>query len=181
MARVPAFAKVFAGRRCIIEVNVWNNDFLDLVEGAHLTFEGVEGGEIAFGTLKGFVDVRYGVRDGAACAEFSWEGYDDKDPACGRGWVTRGTAGRVSVTSTSTRTMTQASSANLNDFFNSPARRDSAVSGGYPLNACDLVQPRRGAEFHDSVLVVRRPTMTGGDLGKSVHVAKAEAHRDRHT
>jgi hypothetical protein len=95
MARVPAFAKVFAGRRCIVEMDVWDNDFLDLIERAHLNFEGEEGGEIAFGALKGFLDVRYGARDCAACAEFSWEGYDDKDPACGRGWVTRGTAGRV--------------------------------------------------------------------------------------
>ena len=69
--------------------------FLDLVEQAHLTFEGAAGGEIAFGALKGFLDVRYGARDGAACAEFSWQGYDDNDPACGRGWVIIGTAGRL--------------------------------------------------------------------------------------
>lgn len=54
---------------------------------AHLTFEGAAGGEIAFGALKGFLDVRYGARDGAACTEFSWQGHDDNDPACGRGWV----------------------------------------------------------------------------------------------
>ena len=51
--------------------------------------------EAAFGALKGFLDVRYGSRDGSACAEFSWEGYDEKDPACGRGWVVIGTAGRL--------------------------------------------------------------------------------------
>ena len=27
--------------------------------------------------------------------EFSWEGHDENDPACGRGWVTIGTAGRL--------------------------------------------------------------------------------------
>jgi hypothetical protein len=32
---------------------------------------------------------------GAACAEFSWEGYDDNDPASGRGWVVVGTADRL--------------------------------------------------------------------------------------
>jgi hypothetical protein len=41
-------------------------------------------GEIAFGALKGFLDVRYGTRDGSACAEFSWEGNDENDPASGR-------------------------------------------------------------------------------------------------
>ena len=95
MARTPAFARAFAGRWRIVEMDVWDNDFLDLVEPAHLTFERETGGEIAFGALKGLLDVRYGARDGAACAEFSWEGYDDNDPACGRGWVTIGTAGRL--------------------------------------------------------------------------------------
>src|SRR5690606_38885902 len=102
MARTPAFARAFAGRWRIVEMDVWDNDFLDLVAQAHLPFEGETGGEIAFGALKGFLDVRYRARDGAACAE-SWEGYDDNDPACGRG----------------TKAMTQASCANPTDFFNS--------------------------------------------------------------
>ena len=38
--------------------------------------------------------VRYGTRDGAACAEFSWEGFDGS-PASGRSWATLGTAGRL--------------------------------------------------------------------------------------
>jgi len=95
MAKVPAFARAFAGRWRIVEMDVWDNDFLDLVEEAHLTFTGAADGEIAFGALKGFLDTRYGARDGAACAEFSWEGHDENDPACGRGWVTIGTAGRL--------------------------------------------------------------------------------------
>ncbi|MCP4385708.1 MAG: hypothetical protein GY798_30585, partial [Hyphomicrobiales bacterium] len=73
----------------------YDDDFLDLFEEAHLTFGRDKFGEIVFGALKGFLDVRYGARDGSACAEFSWEGYDDNDPACGRGWVMIGTAGRL--------------------------------------------------------------------------------------
>ena len=95
MAKVPAFARAFAGRWRIVEMDVWDNDFLDLVEEGHLTFTGAADGEIAFGALKGFLDVRYGSRDGAACAEFSWEGHDENDPASGRGWVAIGTAGRL--------------------------------------------------------------------------------------
>jgi len=71
MAKVPAFAKAFAGRWRLVEMDSWGNDFLDLVEEAHLTFKGKADGEIVFGALKGFLDVRYGSRDGAACAEFS--------------------------------------------------------------------------------------------------------------
>jgi hypothetical protein len=95
MKRVPAFAKAFSGRWRVVEMDQWGNDVLDLVEEAHLTFRGEANGEIAFGALKGFLDVRYGTRDGSACAEFSWEGHDDRDPACGRGWAALGTAGRL--------------------------------------------------------------------------------------
>ncbi len=61
MAKVPGFAKAFAGRWRIVEMDNWDSDFLDLVEEAHLTFEGKSDGEIAFGALKGFLDVRYGA------------------------------------------------------------------------------------------------------------------------
>lgn len=53
MAKVPGFAKAFAGRWRIVEMDVWDNDFLDLVEESHLTFKGSADGEIAFGALKG--------------------------------------------------------------------------------------------------------------------------------
>lgn len=95
MAKVPGFAKAFAGRWRIVEMDKWDSDFLDLVEEAHLTFKGKSDGEIAFGALKGFLDVRYSTRDGSACAEFSWEGHDESVPACGRGWAMIGTAGRL--------------------------------------------------------------------------------------
>ena len=94
MAKVPGVAKAFAGRWRIVEMDNWGSDFLDLVEEAHLTFGGKSDGEIAFGAPKGFLDVRYGARDGSACAEFSWEGHDENDPACGRGWAMIGTARR---------------------------------------------------------------------------------------
>ena len=102
MAKLPAFAKAFVGRWRIVEMDVWDKDFLDLVETAHLTFKGAPDGEIAFGALKGFLDVRYGTRDGSACAEFSWEGNDENDPASGRGWVSLALQAASSDTSTST-------------------------------------------------------------------------------
>lgn len=73
----------------------WTSDFLDLAEEVHLTFKGRSYGEIAFGALKGFLDVRYGVRDSSAFAEFSWEGRDENDPTFGRGWAMIATVGRL--------------------------------------------------------------------------------------
>ena len=52
MAKPPAFAKAFAGRWRIVEMDVWDKDFIDLVETAHLTFKGAADGEIAFGALR---------------------------------------------------------------------------------------------------------------------------------
>ena len=40
MAKVPGFAKAIAGRWRLVEMDNWDSDFLDLVEEAHLTFEG---------------------------------------------------------------------------------------------------------------------------------------------
>ena len=46
MAKVPAFAKAFAGRWRIVEMDTWDSDFLDLVEEAHITFTGASDGKI---------------------------------------------------------------------------------------------------------------------------------------
>lgn len=96
MAKVPAFAKALAGRWRIVEMDTWDDDFLDQIEEAHITFQPSSDGEIVIGALTGFLDVRYGSRDGLACAEFSWQGHDENDEACGRGWAALGTtAGRL--------------------------------------------------------------------------------------
>lgn len=71
MAEVLGFAKAFAGPWRILEMDNWESDFLDLVEEAHLTFHGKSDGGVAFGALKGFLNVRSGARDGSPCAEFS--------------------------------------------------------------------------------------------------------------
>lgn len=59
----------------------WDSDFLDLVEEAHLTFDGKSDGQVAFGALEGFLDVRYGARDASPCAEFSWKGTTRMTPS----------------------------------------------------------------------------------------------------
>ena len=115
---MATFAKAFAGRWRIVEMDVWDKDFLDLVETAHLTFKGAADGEIAFGALKGFLDVRYGTRNGSACAEFSWEGNDENDPASVVDGLSLALQAASSDTSTSTTARIQASYAIVTDFFN---------------------------------------------------------------
>ena len=93
--RASALAKAFKGRWRIVEMDVWDNDDLDLTEPAHISFEGDNDGSFAFVAVTGQLDVRYGARDGSACAEFSWDGFDDAETSSGRGWVALGTAGRL--------------------------------------------------------------------------------------
>jgi hypothetical protein len=59
MPKVPAFAKAFAGRWRIVEMNVWDND------------------------------PSTSLKRRICCAEFSWEGYDENDPASAAGGCLR--------------------------------------------------------------------------------------------
>ena len=72
-----------------------------------------------FIAIEADLDVRYGARDGAACAEFSWEGFDDGSPpaaAAGPPWTPPDV---LSAVSSSTKATIQASLPNATDFFNS--------------------------------------------------------------
>jgi hypothetical protein len=91
--RASGFARAFTGRGRITEMDEW--DEIDLLGTAHITFSGKDGGGLVVIAIEAELDVRYGARDGAACAEFSWEGFDDGSPASGRGWAALGTAGRL--------------------------------------------------------------------------------------
>jgi len=51
MPKVPSFAKAFAGRWRIVEMDTWDNAFLDLVEEAHITFTRASDGKSVFGAL----------------------------------------------------------------------------------------------------------------------------------
>ncbi len=46
-------------------------------------------GRFHFGAVHGWIDCRYVKRDGMDAVEFSWDGNDESDPACGRGWAVR--------------------------------------------------------------------------------------------
>ena len=53
-----ASAVAFKGRWRIAEMDQWDNDYLDLVEPAHITFSGVANGEIVFGAVNASLDAR---------------------------------------------------------------------------------------------------------------------------
>lgn len=83
-AQTPA---TFIGYWHIVEMEVWNKDHLDLVVPAFIEFDREQMGQFQFGTVRGWLDCRFGKRNGSEIVDFSWEGENDNDPGCGRGWA----------------------------------------------------------------------------------------------
>ncbi len=81
----------FQGTWRIVEMEVWDREYLDLVVPAHITFESDGLGEFQFGTVQGWLDCRFA----AGRVEFSWEGLSDGDTVSGRGWGAISEAGKL--------------------------------------------------------------------------------------
>lgn len=67
-------------------MELWDRDYIDLVVPGHITFERDGNGSFQFGTVRGWLDCRIERTGEDERIEFSWDGYSDTDPACGRGW-----------------------------------------------------------------------------------------------
>jgi hypothetical protein len=69
------------GRWRIVEADLWDRDYLDLVEPAYITFAGNGRGEFAFGAANATMELEYGGR----IVFFNWTGFDEGDEICGSG------------------------------------------------------------------------------------------------
>ena len=78
--------KRFFGLWFIEEMEVWRRKDLDLLGPANITFDDDGLGSFQFIAVVGFTDCRFLERDGKPLVEFSWQGRDDRDETCGRGW-----------------------------------------------------------------------------------------------
>ena len=77
----------FIGRWRLVHMDEWDRAYLDLVEEAYIAFDENLQGEFVFGVIQGWLDCRYGEQDGLSKVEFSWDGDNEGDPCCGRGWA----------------------------------------------------------------------------------------------
>ncbi len=69
------------GRWRIVEADLWERDYLDLMGPAHLTI-GTDGhGEIAFGALRAGLNLEYS----RSMVFFTWTGFEEMDEAGGSG------------------------------------------------------------------------------------------------
>lgn len=80
-------ATTLVGRWRIVEMDLWNQDDVDLVAPGFIEFQPGHMGSLGFIAVQGGVDWRDAPRDGRPGLEFSWEGFDEGDPATGRGWA----------------------------------------------------------------------------------------------
>jgi hypothetical protein len=67
-------------------MDLWDRDALDLVEPAFIEFRQDNTGSFGFIAVKGWMDCLKTVIDDQPAVEFTWDGNDECDHACGRGW-----------------------------------------------------------------------------------------------
>jgi len=69
------------GRWRIVEADLWDGDYLDLVEPATMTIRADGHGEIAFGAVQAGLDLEYS----RSAVFFTWAGFDEMDEVAGSG------------------------------------------------------------------------------------------------
>ena len=73
------------GKWRIVEMADFDSDYPDMMEPAYIAFEGDGSGEFAFGCVTGHIWGAGTAR--AKTIDFSWDGNDEMDEACGTGWA----------------------------------------------------------------------------------------------
>ena len=79
--------KPFLGTWSIIEMEAWDQEYVNMEVPGHFTFEKDGRGYFQFGLVQGEMDCRMETDDRGERIEFSWEGRDELDSASGRGWA----------------------------------------------------------------------------------------------
>lgn len=69
------------GKWRIVGMDLWDRDYLDLVEPAYIEFDARGGGEFAFGAVQGSLDLWYAPLS----IDFTWVGSDEMDEVSGAG------------------------------------------------------------------------------------------------
>lgn len=80
--------KAFTGNWRIVEMEVWDQDYVDMEVPGYLSIGSDATGLFQFGLVSGEIDGRVTQCDGTPRFELCWSGRDDDHPARGRGWAT---------------------------------------------------------------------------------------------
>jgi hypothetical protein len=71
------------GKWRIVEMEVWDKSFLDMLEPAYIAFDGKGSGEFLFGCVTAGLDCDHAPDS----VDFTWSGHDEMDEASGDGWA----------------------------------------------------------------------------------------------
>jgi hypothetical protein len=74
-------AALFQGKWRIVEMDLWDKSYLDMLGPAHITFQSKGRGEFAFGCVQATMTCDFGRET----VFFTWEGFDEMDPVHGDG------------------------------------------------------------------------------------------------
>ncbi len=77
----------YIGKWRIVEMDQWDQEFVDLVIPGHVTIRKDGKGSFQFGAVEGEMDCHVQRTDAHEQIEFTWDGFDEGDEVSGRGWV----------------------------------------------------------------------------------------------
>ena len=77
----------YIGKWRIVEMEMWDQSYIDLVTQGYILFEENDMGEFQFGTVVGALDYHIEPHAETERLEFSWSGSAELDPVSGRGWA----------------------------------------------------------------------------------------------
>ncbi|MEJ2620793.1 MAG: hypothetical protein P8163_11140 [Candidatus Thiodiazotropha sp.] len=79
--------KPFAGKWRIVEMEAWDQDYVDLEVPGFIRIGSDGTGRFQFGLVSGDIDGRVEQFGNVARFDFSWSGQDENDSMSGRGWA----------------------------------------------------------------------------------------------
>ncbi|MCW8908629.1 MAG: hypothetical protein OQL28_15420 [Sedimenticola sp.] len=79
--------KPFAGKWRIVEMEVWDQDYVDMEVSGHIHIGSDGAGRFQFGLVTGDIDGRVEQGGNTPRFDFSWSGQEENDLVCGRGWA----------------------------------------------------------------------------------------------
>ena len=65
----------------------WDQDFVDLVVPGYVKIQKSGSGSFQFGAVQGEMDCRVEKTGDNTVLGFSWDGSDESEQVCGRGWI----------------------------------------------------------------------------------------------
>jgi len=77
----------FLGKWYILEMEMWDKDYIDAEVDGYILFNTDGSGEFQFGYVHGFINCKYTTKNNEGIVEFTWEGNDECNLANGRGYV----------------------------------------------------------------------------------------------